>query len=165
MPITPPTPEQVRELPRLAQLTIPSNWEDENGHVNVQYYMTLYDQGGRPLMEALGIDDRYFNERRLGIFDLEHHISYFGEIHVGETVSVYARLLDRNAKRFHGIVFVINDTRDRLASALEFIASGADLEARRTVAYPDDVAAAMDRQIEEHRRLSWAPPVCGVMST
>mgnify|MGYP001825850314 CR=1 FL=1 len=164
MPVTPPKPKEVRDLSRLMQLSIPPEWEDENGHVNVQFYMTLYERGGRPLVESLGMDEAYFSQRRLGLFDLEHHICYFSEIHVGETVSVYARLLDRSAKRFHGIMFVINDSRDQLASTLEFITSGADLEHRRTAPYPDDVAAALDRVIAEHRNLAWAPPVCGVMS-
>ena len=136
MPVTPPKPDEVRELPRLMQVTIPSDWEDENGHVNVQFYMRLYEQGGRPLMKSLGMDDTYFSERRLGLFDLEHHIFYFSEIHVGESVSIYARLLDQTAKRFHGIIFVVNDSRDRLSSTLEFITSGADLENRRTAPYP-----------------------------
>ena len=164
MPVTPPTTEEVRELSHLMQVTIPPDWEDENGHVNVQFYMTLYEQGGRPLMDILGMDDAYFSERRLGVFDLEHHISYFSEIHVGDSVSIYARLVDRNDKRFHGIVFVVNDSRDQLASALEFISSGADLEARRTAPFPDDIAAALDSVIAEHRRLTWDAPVCGVMS-
>ncbi|MBT8076956.1 MAG: thioesterase family protein [Gammaproteobacteria bacterium] len=164
MPVTPPTTDEVRELARPEQFRIPPDWEDENGHVNVQFYQALYERGGRPLMESLGMDDAYFSERRLGVFDLEHHISYFSEIHVGETVSVYTRLLDRTDKRFHGIVFIVNDSRDLLACTLEFVASGADLEARRSAPYPDDVAAALDRIIAEHRKLSWDAPVCGVMS-
>lgn len=165
MPVTPPSTAEVRELtPPPMQITIPPEWEDENGHVNVQFYLTLYERGGRPLMESLGMDDSYFSERRLGVFDLEHHISYFSEIHVGESVSVFTRLLDRTEKRFHGIVFIVNDSRDQLACTLEFIASGADLEARRSTPYPDDIAAALDRIIAEHRRLSWDAPVCGVMS-
>lgn len=164
MPVTPPTPDEVRQLQRLMQVTVPPDWEDENGHVNVQFYMKLYDKGGRPLMDILGMDDSYFSERRHGVFDLEHHISYFSEIHVGESVSVHARLLDRTAKRFHGIVFIVNDSRDQLACTLEFVASGADLEARRTAPYPDDIAAALDRVIAEHRKISWHAPVCGVMS-
>lgn len=162
--ISQPTPDEVRQLPRLTQYTIPHEWEDANGHVNVQYYMALYNIGGWPMMESLGVNESYFRERRLGMFDLEHHIFYFSEIHVGEAVSIYARILDRSAKRFHAIVFVINDTRDRLASTLEFIASGADLENRRTAPYPDDIAAALDREIAKHRKLTWEPPICGVMS-
>ena len=37
-----PSVAQVRELNILAEHTIPKEWEDQNGHVNVQHYQTLY---------------------------------------------------------------------------------------------------------------------------
>lgn len=159
-----PSVAQLRQLPNLMQQTVPPEWEDFNGHVNIQFYMTLYEKGGWPMVTKLGMDEAYFRDRRRGLFDLEHHIVYVSELHVGDRVSMYARLVDRTDKRFHGFMFIVNDSRDQLASTLEFVTSGADLEKRRTAPFPDDVAARLDVMIEEHRGLSWPPPLCGVMS-
>ena len=164
MKVEQPTTEQVRELPCLMQHSVPPEWEDQNGHVNVKYYMTLYDLGGWPMISAMGIDEAYFLERRCGFFDLEHHILYLSELHVGDRINIYLRLVNKSQKRFHGIMFIVNDRRDLLASTLEFVTSGADLDERRTAAFPDDVAARLDRMIEEHGRPSWFTPLCGVMS-
>ncbi len=144
--------------------SIPPEWEDANGHVNIQYYMTLCERAGWEWTAEMGIDEGYFRERRLGVFDLEHHISYLRELHVGDQVSVHSRLLQRTEKRFHGVFYILNVSRDCLASALEYVTSGADLEARRTAAFPQDVAQRLDSLIEKDQALPWSPRLCGVMS-
>lgn len=159
-----PTPAQVRELSALVEHVIPAEWEDHNGHVNVRHYMSLYDIAGWPLFNTIGIDASYFTERRLGMFDLEHHIRFLNEIRVGETVSLYGRLVARTPKRLHGFMFVLNDTRDSLASTLEFVSTGADLEKRRTEVFPNDIAEKIDRLVAESNALSWTPPACGAIS-
>ena len=159
-----PTAAEVRQLPILTKQLIPPEWEDQNGHVNVQFYLALYEMSGWPLLESLGIDRSYFEERRLGIFDLEHHIRYLNELHVGDAVTLHGRMLSRNDKRMHGMLFIVNDERHVLAATLEYVASSANLLERRTDAFPGDVAERLDALIEADRQLSWPAPVCGVMS-
>jgi len=77
---------------------------------------------------------------------------------------VHSRFLERNAKRFHGLMFVVDRTRHRLASAFEYVSTGADLDSRRTAPLPAGFAVRLDRMIAEHSRLAWPAPVCGVMS-
>jgi len=43
---TSPTVEQALELEKNLEHTIPENWQDQNGYVNIQYYQTLYDLSG-----------------------------------------------------------------------------------------------------------------------
>ncbi len=159
-----PTLAQVRQLRALWAQSIPCEWEDANGHVNIQYYMTLCERAGWEWTADIGIDERYFRDRRLGVFDLEHHIYYLREVHVGDEVSVHSRLLGRTEKRFHGIFYILNSTHDVLASSLEYVTSGANLESRRTAPFPDDVAMRLDRLIAQHRALPWSAHQCGIMS-
>jgi len=102
-----PTVAQVCELPSLMEKVIPAAWLDLNGHVNVRHYLELYDAASWPMLAALGVDERLFLERRQGLFDLEHHLWYLDELHVGDTVTVHSRILDRTAKRYHGVMFIV----------------------------------------------------------
>ena len=86
-----PTVAQVRELPELCRIAVPRDWEDINGHVNVQYYLRMYDLTAVPMLEALGIDEDWVRRERIGLFDLEHHIWYLDEIHVGHEVTAHVR--------------------------------------------------------------------------
>lgn len=159
-----PTAQQVLELPPLTTTRIPRGWEDINGHVNVQHYLELYDLAGESMLRQLGIDEDHFRLGRQGFFDLEHHLWYLAEIHVGDEVSVHIRYLARSAKRMHGVVFVVNTSRGQLSSVLEFVSTGADLEARRSATLPSHVADRLDRLIAGHQSLRWQAPKCGVMS-
>lgn len=164
MPVPMPTVAQVCELPSLMEKVVPAGWQDLNGHVNVRHYLELYDAASWPMLAAFGLDATMFTERRQGLFDLEHHLWYLSELHVGDVVTVHSRFVARSAKRFHGVMFVVDRTRQRLASVFEYVSTGADLDARRTAPLPAEFAAQLDLAIAGHSRLAWAPPTCGVMS-
>ena len=156
--------ENISVLPVLLTRQIPPEWEDSNGHVNIQYYLALVEQSGWPMLESIGLGESYFSERRQGLFDLEHHLRYLAELHVGDLVTVHSRMLDRSEKRLHGMMFILNQNRRQLSCTLEYITSGADLDSRRTAPFPEDVAASFDALIRQHELLEWAAPVCGVLS-
>lgn len=159
-----PALQELDDLPPLLERTVPAEWEDLNGHVNVRHYLELYDQAGWPMMGCLGIDERHFRDERRGFFDLEHHIWYLAEMHVGDSVTVHARFLARSAKRFHGVMFIANRTRQSVASVFEYVSTAADLEARRSAPLPAGVAARLDELIATHSRLAWPAPLCGSIS-
>lgn len=164
MPTPMPTVAQVDELPSLMERHIPPEWQDLNGHVNVRHYLELYDAASWPMLAQFGLDERTFLEHRQGLFDLEHHLWYRAELHVGDLVSVHSRLIARSVKRFHGVMFIVNRSRSQLASAFEYVSTGADLELRRSAPLPAGFAAELDRAIARHSHLAWPAPVCGVMS-
>ena len=99
-----------------------------------------------------------------GLFDLEHHIAYLAELHVGDQVSGHLRIVGRTVKRFHGVMFIVNHTRRQLASTLEFVSTAADLAARRTMPLPAGALRWLDEAIAAQARLGWIAPLCGVMA-
>jgi acyl-CoA thioester hydrolase len=163
MPASMPTVAQVDDLPVLMEKVVPPEWQDLNGHVNVRHYLELYDAASWPKLAEFGLDARTFLERRQGLFDLEHHLWYLDELHVGDTVTVHWRFLARTVKRFHGVMFIVNRTRGRLASVFEYVSTGADLDARRTAPLPPEFAAKLDELVAAGGALGWIAPTCGVM--
>lgn len=164
MKITPPALADVTALPCLLRTTIPPEYSDENRHMNVRHYLALFDDAGYPLIERIGLTQEFYARTQRGGFDLEHHIHYLNEVLIGDTVAVYARMLGRSAKRMHYMMFMVNETRGNLAATFECVNSHADLAVRRTVAWPDEIASALDRLIAESDALGWAAPVCGVIA-
>ncbi len=159
-----PTVDEIRQLPADLTMAVPPEWEDRNGHVNVQYYLGIYDLGGWQILENIGIDEGYLADRQAGIFDVEHHIRYLAEIQVGEVVSVYNRMLGRDGKRFHGMLFIVNDTCQRLACTIEYLSICVDQRLRRSATFPEDMALKLDKMLAEHNTLNWQVPVCGIFS-
>ena len=142
---------------------VPPEWKDRNGHVNVQFYQKLYELGGYQVLEEVGIGESYLQAHNFGMFDLEHHLHYRSELLIGAAVNTYNRILNRNDKRFHGMYFIVDASRDELAGTLEYITSGVDLRTRRMCPFPDKLSRGIEKQLGKHRLLDWAAPVCGVM--
>lgn len=158
-----PTTEQVRELEPIYSRSVPADWEDLNGHVNVQYYLRLYEEAGWPLLKAWGLD-KQTEHPSFSIFDLEQHLSYLAEMHVGDEVSLHNRVVALSQKRFHGLFFVVNDSRDQVACIIEYISSGADLKLRRTTPLIPQLATYLEQAVELSKSLTWPAPLCGIMS-
>lgn len=156
--------EDVTELPLLLRVTVPEAYQDENHHMNVRYFMTIFDEAGYPLVRLFGLTPEWHAQHGTGGFDLEHHLHYLREVHIGDTVAVYARILNRTIKRTHYMLFMVNETRGTLAALFECVNSFADLAHRRTAPYPPAIAARIDAILDTHRALPWEAPVCGIMS-
>lgn len=150
----------IRELPELTSQVIPERWQDQNGHINVSFYMALYNDSGWPLFDLVGIDERYFTERKMGFVDLDNHIHYLKELHVGDHVTTYGKFLANDDKRIHGMVFVINDSTNALAATIEYLSINFDLRKRRAVAIPADIAAELATMNNAHQNLGWTVPTC-----
>jgi acyl-CoA thioester hydrolase len=157
--------EQITALTFLLRVVVPPEYQDENRHMNVRGYMAIFDDAGYPLVAGFGITPDYHAAHGTGGFDLEHHLHYLNEVHIGDTVAVYSRLHSRSAKRVHYMMFMVNETRATVAATFECVNSFADLAQRRTAPYPPEIAARIDAQLAHDQALAWALPLCGVMSS
>jgi acyl-CoA thioester hydrolase len=158
-----PTPDQVLELPSQVDRTVPPEFIDENGHMNIGRYLEL---GGTALwqrcLHELGMPQEYITVRGLSTFTAEHHLTYLSEILEGEQVSVHVRLVERSAKVLHALSLVVNRSQQRLACVLEATQVHMDLTTRRPTPFPDDVAELIDAGLKRDD-LPWAAPVTGSM--
>jgi len=74
------------------------------------------------------------------------------------------RLLGRAERAAHALVYLLDESHQRLSFVMEEIFLHIDMETRRTAPWPDDVAAALDRRIAEDAELPWEPDVSGSMA-
>ncbi|RMG93338.1 MAG: thioesterase [Chloroflexi bacterium] len=153
----------VQTLPCFHRECIPESYLDLMGHMNIRYYIALFDAAAWKLFARFGMDMDYYRSQKGGAFALEQHVRYLAEVHAGETVAVHTRLLGRTTKRIHFIHFMLNETTEKLAATLEVIGSHADIVQRRTSPFPPAIAARIDEMLVQHQSLGWEAPVCGVM--
>jgi len=144
--------------------TVPDSYRDSNGHMNVRWYIALFDDAGDTLHDWMGLTQTYHAAHGSGTFDLEYHVNFISEVLPGEDIVVYIRLIAYSAKRLQYVMFLVNATRRKLAATLECINAFADLTVRRTAPWPPEVAAKLAEAVESDRKLGWAPPLSGSMS-
>lgn len=158
-----PTPHQLQSLPCYLRQRVPDEYLDAMGHMNVRYYLALFDTAAWDFFASFGMDMAYYNSKAGGAFALQHFITYLAEVHAGDNLAIYARLVGRSAKRVHFMMFMVNETQDKLACTLESMGAHADLTQRRTSPFPSHIAAQIDTLLAQHNQLHWQAPTCGVI--
>ncbi|RME43642.1 MAG: thioesterase [Caldilineae bacterium] len=154
---------KLEALPLFHRQTIPPDYLDLMGHMNIRWYMALYDEAAWKFFESIGMDETYCRTNHAGGMALKQFINYYAEVHAGQTVAIRTRILGRSAKRFHFMHFMVNETTGVLASTMEVLGTHADLNTRRTSPLPPQIAANIDAKLAEYRQLDWEAPVCGVI--
>jgi acyl-CoA thioester hydrolase len=149
--------------PVCLRVTIPEAYRDANGHMNMRWYLAIFDDAGEVLHERLGLTPEYHQARRTGTVDLEHHIHFLNEVMPLDRVAVYVRCVAWSPKRLHYLMFMVNETRGRLASIFECINAFMDATERKTAPFPPEVAGRIAEAVAGGAGLDWAPPVCGSM--
>lgn len=149
--------------PPALRITVPANWADSNGHMNMRWYVALFDDAGDELHERCGLTPEFHREHRSGTVDLEHHTHFLAEVMPGDAVAIYARLVERSTKRLHYLMFLVNETRGKVAAIFECMNAFLDLDARRTAPFPPEIASKIDAWLDRDRNLSWRAPVSGAM--
>ena len=154
----------VCQLPAVYTKTIPSDYLDSMGHMNVMWYTNLFSMGFVGLMKKLDMMHLFERDDDGGSFALESHIRYLSEVRVGHTVNIHVRIVGRSAKRFHMLYFMTNEDKQDVSATYEMLSTYVSLSQRRTAPMPDTIANLMDELIAESEHLSWEAPLCGVMS-
>jgi acyl-CoA thioester hydrolase len=156
--------EQITALePVCLRTTVPEQYRDSNGHMNVRWYLALFDDASDTLHEWMGLTPAYHAAHHTGTMDLEHHIHYLNEVMPGHDVTVYVRFLGHSPKRLHYLMFLVDDTRGKLAATLECINAFADLEKRKMAPWPLEAGVRIAAALASHASLDWAAPVSGVL--
>ena len=107
---------------------------------------------------------RQLSEPGQGVFTAEHHMTYLSELRTGDRISARVRLVGRSERAAHAVVYLVDDTHQVLSYVMEEIFLHIDMASRKTAPWPDDVAAAIDKQIAAEADLAWAPALSGSMS-
>jgi acyl-CoA thioester hydrolase len=128
------------DWPQLEGVVLPE-WIDANGHMNLAYYVVLFDQATDLLYDALGIGPAYRDATGNSTFTAETHTLYEREVRVGERVRVTAHLLGADAKRLHYFHEMFHGEDGHRVAAQELLALHVDMTARRVAPFPDDVGA------------------------
>lgn len=130
--------------------TVRPEWIDSNDHMNLAYYIVLFDQGTDGIYEAFGIDRTYKPRTGCGTFAAETHTLYENELLLGDTVEMRSLVVSADAKRLH-LAHEMYRTRDGARAATqEILFLHVDLSSRRVTPWPADILARMTEAQAAH---------------
>jgi acyl-CoA thioester hydrolase len=157
--IAQPTVEQLLQLPRFYSMTVPEEYLDEYRHMNVAYYINAWRNGAQGLHRYIGFGEAYEPGGTRGLWLLRQLLDYHAEVREAESVAIHGRIIRHTPKLLHNKFWMINTSTGKMAATSEVLVANADLEARRTTPFTDEVVASMDRHIAECDALGWQVPL------
>ncbi len=150
-------PESHREI-------ILPEWCDYNGHMNLSYYVLVFDHATDAFWDMLGIGLDYKERTDNSTFTVESHITYDREVLEGDEVRCTTQLLGFDDKRLHYFHRMFHARDGYLAATTELLSVHVDLSIRRVAPMPDDIKARLASILEAHARFGAPDQVARVIS-
>jgi len=126
-------------------------WIDRNGHMNLAYYVVIFDHATDALFDALGIGEAYSEATKASLFAVEMHTVYLQELREGERVRLRTLVLGADEKRLHFLHEMIRFSDNALAATQELLALHVDLRTRRARAFPPSAKHAIAAAVAAHQ--------------
>ena len=125
-------------------------WIDSNGHLNLAYYVVVFDLATDALYAALGIGDAYREVSGNSCFTAETHTLYEREVHLGDRLLVKGWLLGADSKRLHYFHEMFHVDSGERSAVQELMALHIDMRVRRVAPYPVAVYAALQDAVTQY---------------
>lgn len=136
--------------------TVRPDWIDNNGHMNVAYYLMAFDKALDDLTDAIGLTRAYRAAHDSGIFVVETHLTYGRELLEGDAYRIETRILGIDGKRLHLFARMRRAEDGEQSATCEMMILHMDMRARRSAPFPAPILA---RLIELEQLAQGGPPL------
>lgn len=141
-------------------------WIDHNGHMNLAYYVLVFDHATRALLEALSLGSAYSRRTGRGMHVAETHTLYLRELLVGAPIFTVTHLVAVDASRLHIMQETFHGQERFRAAVQERLLQHLELADRTPATFPAATSAAIKRMLETRgplpegagRRIAMPPP-------
>lgn len=125
-------------------------WIDSNGHMNLAYYVVVFDLATDKLYATLGIGDAYREATGNSCFTSETHTVYEREVRLGDRLRVHTWLLGSDAKRLHYFHELFHSDSGERSAVQELMALHIDMRVRRVAPFPDAQRVALEQAVARY---------------
>ena len=140
-----------------------STWIDRNGHLNMGYYVVVFDFATDAWLDFIGLDTEHRKKRKIATFSLESHVTYAREVREGDELRFTTQLLDFDTNRVHYFHEMYHAREGYLAATNELLSLHVSQETRRSAPMAPEVQGRLAEIRRAHDTLPVPPQVGRVM--
>ena len=127
------------------------DWTDYNGHMNLAFYIHLFDQGWDILLDKFHMGSESAKNERRSTFAVESHTKYIKEVKQGDEVDINLLFLDRDKKRFIYQLEIFSKSGKYRAATTEVCSLYVNLDSRRVTEIESRKILLIDKFIMENQ--------------
>ena len=135
----------------VSNVTIKSEWTDYNKHLNMAYYVLVFDQAWEILLEKFNMGESSAKNSGMSTMVVETNTTYDSEVKEGEEVEVTLTYFDHDKKRLHYKLEMIEKKSKKLSSTIEMLSLHVDLNKRKVAEFDEERTKLMDNFINENK--------------
>lgn len=128
-------------------------WIDDNGHLNMGYYVVVFDQATDAWLAHIGLGPS--DRARMGVttFTLESHVCYLREVLEDAPLRFTTRLLGFDQKRIHYVHEMHHAEGGFVAATNELMSLHVSQATRRSAPMAPGVLARLEEVMRRHGEL------------
>ena len=135
----------------LSTTKIINNWTDYNGHMNLAFYILVFDKGAENILSKFQMGEQSAKKTKKSTMAVESHTTYNNEVKENEEVDVYLSYFDHDKKRLHYKLEMYEKSKNILSATTEVLSLYIDLNIRKVAEFESDKVKIMDQFIKENK--------------
>ena len=135
----------------LSSQKIIKDWIDYNNHMNVSYYLLIFDKFGADILnDTFKMGEHSAKTTGKSTMIVESNITYNQELKVDDEVDVNLVYFDHDKKRLQYKLEMIHKEKKYVASTIETLSLYVDLSLRKVAEFEEEKVKIMDQYIKEN---------------
>ena len=130
---------------------IKKEWTDYNNHMNMAYYVLVFDQIWEIILEKFKMGEQSAKTTNMSTMVVETHTTYNNEVKEGDEVEINLIFLDHDKKRLHFKMEMIEKSSKKLSATLEMLSLYIDLKKRKVAEFEQEKIDIMDKFIATNK--------------
>ena len=126
-------------------------WTDYNSHMNLSYYILIFDMGAEVILSKFKMGEHSAKTTKKSTMVVETHTTYNQEVKEGDEVDVNLLYLDHDKKRLQYKLEMIHKEKKYLASTIEILSLYVDLGERKVSEFENEKIQLMDQFVNKHK--------------
>ena len=136
----------------LSSQKIIKDWIDYNNHLNVSFYLLIFDKFGADVLnDIFKMGEHSAKTTGKSTMIVESNITYNQELRLNDEVDVNLIYFDHDKKRLQYKMEMIHKEKKFLASTIEILALYVDLNTRKVSEFEDQKVKIMDNFISKNK--------------
>ena len=131
----------------IANQIIKKEWTDYNNHMNMAYYVLVFDQVWEVMLEKFKMGENSAKTTNMSTMVVETYTTYNNEVKEGDEVEINLAFFDHDKKRLHYKMEMIEKSSQKLSATLEMLSLYIDLNKRKVSEFENEKLKVMDNFI------------------
>ena len=127
-------------------------WTDYNGHMNLSYYILVFDIGAEVILSKFKMGEHSAKTTKKSTMVVETYTTYNQEVKEGDEVDVFISYFDHDNKRLHYKLEMFDKTKNTLSATTEILALYIDLNIRKVAEFEPEKIKIMDDFILNNKK-------------